>query len=356
MYKVWEVRESPGNFHYIYTNAMKRCPSCDKTYDDNLRFCQTDGAALVEAADPADPYKTVVARSEDIAAAIPPEPAPAADQSDVLDLPAESDPNKTQFVSEEELRREMAADEPVMEIPPAEQASEPGMPQPPQFIEPSMVPAESAPPPSPFDSGARETPDSPPDESEFIQTTPPIPSPFGGPSVEKEMRAFESPEPETPQFTAHQPPSEAAFAEPPAPSFVAVPFGPAAGESDAEPPTAWTPPAAPAAEWGSAEIGQNTPFSPPAAGVEGPNKTLATVSLVLGILGILPCCGFLSGIPAVIVGFIARSRANNDPANYGGGGLATAGIILGIVGTIIWGAILILQVVFFGIGGMLGNF
>ena len=338
---------------------MKRCPSCDKTYDDTLRFCQTDGTALVEAADPADPYKTVVARQDDFAALIPEEEAaPISEPSDVLDLPAEADPNKTQFVSEEELRREMEAEEPVMEIPPAEAvADEPQMPEPPPFIEP----AASAPPPSPFDAAGGESAEAAGDDSAFMQTSPPIPSPFGAPSAEKEMRSFESqppetPQIETPQFTEHQPPSEAAFAEPEPPTFVGGASADVQAQAESGPPAAWTPPAAPDAEWGNAEIGQNTPFSPPPAGVRGQNKTLATISLVLGILAILPCCGFLSGIPGAVIGFIARSRANSDPANYGGGGLALAGIILGILGTIIWGIITILQLVFVGLGGALNNF
>src|SRR5437868_12536567 len=103
---------------------MKKCPVCEREYDDNMRFCQTDGTALVEKAEPPpDPYKTMVARKEDIAAAIPPErrePAiipergatpepsvPAPIENEILEIPPASDPNKTQFVSETELRAEM---------------------------------------------------------------------------------------------------------------------------------------------------------------------------------------------------------------------------------------------------------
>ena len=49
---------------------MKRCPTCQKTFDDAMRFCQTDGTPLVEDVTPADPYKTMVASKEDIAAAL----------------------------------------------------------------------------------------------------------------------------------------------------------------------------------------------------------------------------------------------------------------------------------------------
>ena len=51
---------------------MKKCPSCQRTFDDNMRFCQTDGTPLADdapaAAPPApaeeeapfDPYATIV--------------------------------------------------------------------------------------------------------------------------------------------------------------------------------------------------------------------------------------------------------------------------------------------------------
>jgi hypothetical protein len=88
---------------------------------------------------------------------------------------------------------------------------------------------------------------------------------------------------------------------------------------------------------------QNAPMS--AAGA-GQNKTLAIVSLVLGILSI-PCCGVLTGVPAVIVGFIAKSKINSNPSEYGGAGLALGGIITGVLGTII-GIILLIVQIFLG--------
>ncbi len=63
-----------------------------------------------------------------------------------------------------------------------------------------------------------------------------------------------------------------------------------------------------------------------------PTSSKAIITLVLGILS-LSCCGFFSGIPAIILGkselnAIAegRSPANNKP-------LANIGMILGIIGT-----------------------
>ena len=62
---------------------MKRCPTCDKTFDDNMRFCQADGTPLVDDV-PIDPYKTMVATPADIAAVS----GATAESEDVLDIPA----------------------------------------------------------------------------------------------------------------------------------------------------------------------------------------------------------------------------------------------------------------------------
>jgi hypothetical protein len=67
---------------------------------------------------------------------------------------------------------------------------------------------------------------------------------------------------------------------------------------------------------------------------EKPKKGLAITSLVLGILSI-GCLFFVAGIPAIITGAIARKRAGQSPEQYGGAGLALAGLILGCVGTVL---------------------
>lgn len=327
---------------------MKRCPTCEKTFEDNMRFCQSDGTPLVEAEEPVDPYKTMVARPEDIAAAIPvavsvPPIAEAQADEQVLEIPSEVDANKTQYVSEEEIRAEMASgrpEEPMMEIPPMAEpaAPEPAAPEPPRFIEQNL-----SPPPSPFSAVTSppavllEEPKAPapapPSEFEgdpFAHTTPPIPSPFNNP---QQPAAFQPPKPPAPQFAEPEPPSFIPAANPfndPKPNQGAQ----AMAEQQ------WTPPAAPDASWQNQPIGQNTPFQPPPAGAGGENKTLAIVSLVMGILSLLCCNWFIVGLAAIITGFMARSKANSDPGAYGGGGLALAGIITGalslLLGAVIW--------------------
>ena len=68
--------------------------------------------------------------------------------------------------------------------------------------------------------------------------------------------------------------------------------------------------------------------SPP-SGSGAPQKGLAITSLALGILSFVTC--ILTGIPAIICGHIALSRARREPAQYGGPGMALAGLILGYV-------------------------
>ena len=61
-----------------------------------------------------------------------------------------------------------------------------------------------------------------------------------------------------------------------------------------------------------------------------PEKTngKAIWALVLGILGLV-CCGFVAGIPAIILGNMAKKEI--DAGQGKGRGMAQAGFILGIV-------------------------
>jgi hypothetical protein len=55
---------------------------------------------------------------------------------------------------------------------------------------------------------------------------------------------------------------------------------------------------------------------------------MAITSLVLGILSMV-CFGFLTGIPAIILGHIAHGRTRKAPEQYAGSGLAIAGLVMG---------------------------
>jgi hypothetical protein len=91
----------------------------------------------------------------------------------------------------------------------------------------------------------------------------------------------------------------------------------------------WTPPATPDQNWQNQPAASDVPFQ--SAGVAGGtvNQTLPIISLVLGILSI--CCYIspITGAVALITGYLGIKNANNDPANYGGKGLAIGGMIVG---------------------------
>lgn len=76
------------------------------------------------------------------------------------------------------------------------------------------------------------------------------------------------------------------------------------------------------------------PSGYPPGGGPKPSKTnsKAIWSLVLGIAGLL-CCGFFTGIPALVLGNTAKKEI--DAGNGTGRGLAQAGFILGIVSIVL---------------------
>src|SRR5438034_11456926 len=97
---------------------MKKCPTCDKTFEDSMKFCQVDGTPLVDDAPAFDPYATMVAGAKDMAPTEPAaetpkeptfepqpeEPAAIAPPENVLALP-EAAPLKTMYVSDAELKK-----------------------------------------------------------------------------------------------------------------------------------------------------------------------------------------------------------------------------------------------------------
>jgi len=372
---------------------MKRCPTCDKTFADGMRFCQTDGSVLVDGAPPADPYKTVFGNQINAAPpAMPPvdpfktmvamPPLKKADE-DILQLPEEPDSMKTMVVLQDELLGELnAIDAPEnmsgLNLPPSSAPSapliEPKPPSPkdfspPKFNEPSLsppdfgdlslsetgLPKSSAPslmdataimdsniskenaPPSPFDSKSSSPFDSKPFPNDFSAQSPygnqenkPIPSPFDGSMIGYQPPTappFDVPTPlpvketEPPFGGGYQESAGSSPFQPPSPFGNAEPFSQPMQQAE------WTPPPAPISEWQNQELGANTPFQPPGA-TGGQDQTLAIVSLVCGILGIL-CCGLLTGIPAIITGYMAKNNADSNPNQYGGRGLAVAGMIMG---------------------------
>jgi pimeloyl-ACP methyl ester carboxylesterase len=77
------------------------------------------------------------------------------------------------------------------------------------------------------------------------------------------------------------------------------------------------------------------PVVPP-YGVPQRTNGKATWSLILGIISIVVfCAGFLAGIPAILLGFAAKRDVALSGGAEGGRGLAIAGIVTGLIGTVV---------------------
>ena len=345
---------------------MKKCPNCDKTFDDGMKFCQTDGTPLVEVSDVVknDPFKTMVAGKDEIASSIPPDPfktmvAPPLqkDEKEILELPEEPDFLKTMVSSPPSAKKTESANEEKKQeqnvSPPLSPFSDPITSG--SFNQESSDEKFSSGGKSSFSKDENSQPDSeysPPENpvSESLYDVPsnsPIPSPF-----EESMIGYEPPpkpsfnEPDS-NFDRNQNQFNQQFSPIKEAEIKAEALNTPYAEQAHQPieQSNWTPPPAPDSNWQNQQIGQNTPFQPP---VVAQNQTLAIVSLVLGILSI-PCCGFIVfGIGAVVTGFMAKSKAEQNPNEFGGKSLALGGIIVGGI-TIILGIIFNIVYLFIGL-------
>lgn len=78
----------------------------------------------------------------------------------------------------------------------------------------------------------------------------------------------------------------------------------------------------------------------------GSNQVLPIISLVLGIVGVFCCWGGIAfGIGAAITGYIGYQNAERDPMNYGGRGMAIAGLVLGIVALVFSALFIIFSII-----------
>lgn len=304
-----------------------------------MKFCQLDGTVLVDDAPAMDPYATMVAPPV-TADAPADEPAaaetPIAEPDDILDVPSQ-DPMKTMVVTEEEMREALSGTAAAEPEPAA-------VPEPPAFEEPLV-----APPPSPFSAAGE-----PSDPDEFERSVPPSPASDNVPMPDEALSAASGPVDVSDEPATVLQPIETPIISPP-PVFqepAAPAFDPAPVQAS---PAEWTPPPVPDAQWQGQQMGSNTPFQPPPPGAGGQNQTLAIISLVCGCLSLICCSWFVPGIAAVILGFIARNKATSDPANYGGAGLALAGIITGGI-SLVLGVIVIVLYLAGALAGSLGRF
>lgn len=126
------------------------------------------------------------------------------------------------------------------------------------------------------------------------------------------------------------PPSDGSGATPPPPPPPAAPTP--------EPPAAPAPPAygapapppPPPPAYGAP--GYSAPAVPAGYGYAAPQNGTGTTALILGIVGLL-CCGLFTGIPAIFLGRKGMALADSGQANNRG--VAQAGMILGIIATVL---------------------
>lgn len=85
-----------------------------------------------------------------------------------------------------------------------------------------------------------------------------------------------------------------------------------------------------------------------------PKNDLAVWSLVLGIAGIVLSCGLITGIPAIIVGNLARQAVRKGEANNDG--MAVAGVILGWVSVALGAIAVVLFVIWLVVFGSTDGF
>lgn len=84
-----------------------------------------------------------------------------------------------------------------------------------------------------------------------------------------------------------------------------------------------------------------------------PTNTMAIVSLIFGILGLVGVCPGLGPIIALVTGNMAQGDIRRNPGMYSGDGLAKGGIILGWIGIALMVCGLCVAVVWiFGMGGL----
>ena len=70
-----------------------------------------------------------------------------------------------------------------------------------------------------------------------------------------------------------------------------------------------------------------------------PNNTLAIVSMIAGIAGmVIP---FAASIVAVVCGHVAKNQIRDSQGREGGDGMAVAGIVLGYIGIVGWGLLVL---------------
>ena len=122
---------------------------------------------------------------------------------------------------------------------------------------------------------------------------------------------------------------------------------PPGGQPPPEPPPPPSPPG-----YGPPPPGYQPPVG--AYGDGGQQNQKALWSMILGILSLV-CCGLVTGIPAIILGNMGKKEINIDSAQTGRG-MAQAGFILGIIGTVLSVVVIVVYAVIIGAAISSGEF
>ena len=90
------------------------------------------------------------------------------------------------------------------------------------------------------------------------------------------------------------------------------------------------------------------PMSPVVA--QPPSSGMSLASMILGILSLVLAfnCGSILGIPAVILGHLGRKQIRESVMPMSGAGMATAGLVMGYLSTVLTVVALIGAALFFG--------
>ena len=168
------------------------------------------------------------------------------------------------------------------------------------------------------------------------------PAPYGQPA--------QPPYGQPQQPTAYGQPTQPPYGQPQQPAPYGQPAQPPYGQP--QQPYGVQNPAAPYQPQGAASYGgppnsmQAQPYG--AAPMFQTEASDANTALILSILGIL-CCGLMAPV-SIIYAMKAKKQIQQNP-NLTGGGKATAGLVLGIIGTLIMGLSVLYVLVNIGIAG-----
>jgi hypothetical protein len=154
-------------------------------------------------------------------------------------------------------------------------------------------------------------------------------NPYGQPGPPHEPPAYEPPSP-PPPYQQPSPPPYQQPSPPPTPPPTEVPAQPPAQPPYQQP--YQQPGGYPQPPYGAG-------YLPPAYVPAPPNEGLAVASMVIGIVSLVLTCGYgigLLGSPvAMVMGRISMKRIDRSEGQLGGRGMAQAGFVLGIVGTVL---------------------